>query len=96
MSYTSHQTIGTALDAFFKKSGYYSHIKEAEIREQWSSIVGTMFAKATTNIAFKNKTMFVSVNSAAIKQELFLNRTTIVYRINEKIKEPYIKEIIFR
>jgi len=88
--------IGTALDAFFKKSGYYARIKEAEIREQWSAIVGTVFARATTHIGFKNGTMFVEVNSAAIKHELFINRTTIIYRINEKIKEPYIKEIIFR
>lgn len=94
--YTSHQTIGSALDAFFKKSGYYDKIKQAEIREQWSAIVGVMFAKATTNMYFKSGTMFVSVNSAAIKHELFVNRTTIIYRINEKIKEPYIKEIIFR
>lgn len=89
-------TIGAALEQFFKKSKYYSHIKEAEIRESWGDIVGTMFANATTNISFNNKTMFVSVNSAAIKHELFLNRTTIIFRINEKIKDTYVKEIIFR
>ncbi|MDR2962283.1 MAG: DUF721 domain-containing protein [Bacteroidales bacterium] len=88
--------ISTALDSFFKKSGYYAHIKEAEIREQWAVIVGGMFAKATANIAFRGGTMFVTVNSAAIKQELFNNRSIIIHRINEKIQEPYIKEIIFR
>ena len=96
MKRTNFQSLGQALDDFFKKSGLEKKIKEAEIKENWKTIVGPVFAKATKKIAICNGVLFVTMESPAIKNELLLNRTILLNKLNESVRSQYVTEIVIK
>jgi len=65
------------------------------IQRIWSQIVGRHIAKRTSEIRLKNDTLFVRLNSAALRTELSFAKTKIIRNLNRQLGEDIIKEIVF-
>ena len=74
----------------------FMRMYEMKVKKKWAEVVGPMFANAATSIVLNNKLLIVKVNSAAIRNELLLNKTTIINRMNEELKRHAVSEIIFK
>jgi len=96
MKRTNFQNLGQAIDDFFKNSGLEHKIKEIQIKENWKTIVGPVFAKATKRISLFKGVLFVTIDSPSIKHELLLNRTILIQRLNESVKKQIVYEIVIR
>ena len=48
----------------------------------------------TTDINLKNKTLFIKLNSPALKQELSYGKEKIINLINERFEENIVQKII--
>jgi predicted nucleic acid-binding Zn ribbon protein len=96
MRRSNFQQMGQVIDDFFKKSGLLQKFKETELKENWNSIVGPLFAKSTKKIAIYNGVLFVTMDSPAIKNEIFLNRTKIIERLNSSVNQQIIHDIVVK
>lgn len=74
----------------------FERMYEMKVKKKWKEVVGPMFANAATSIVLNNKLLIVTVNSAAIRNELLLNKTAIINRMNEELKKHAVSEIIFK
>lgn len=89
------QTIGEAmgdmLDAFKIKKKF----NQTHIIESWNELMGTAIARQTREIFFKDKKLFVRIDSGALKQELSMHKSMVVDKLNNFIGEEVVKEVIF-
>ena len=85
------QVIGEVLDEY--KIG--GKIREARIIAAWSEVLGPL-AKPADELYIKNKVLFARLSSSVVRNELYMMRSTLVRRLNEKAGEEVITDIVFR
>ncbi len=61
----------------------------------WEAIMGAAVAHRTTQIIFREKKLFVYLNSASLRQELFNSRDKIKSLLNEEAGAEIVEEIVF-
>lgn len=69
---------------------------EAKVISSWEELMGKTVASRTTNLYLKDKKLYVTFSSAAIKNELIMNRSKVMALIDEKFGKGTILELIFK
>lgn len=93
---SNEQTIKEAILEFLKVSQLSAKVAEQKIINGWEKLVGKMIAKHTKEITIRNGKLFLHIDSAPLKQELFYSRDKIIKLLNEEASEEVIKEIVFK
>ncbi len=70
-------------------------LNEVRLINSWEKVVGKMISRHTGNIYIKKKKLFVSVDSAALKNELSYSKENIIRMLNAEVGVKTIDEIIF-
>ena len=94
--HNSHLNMGEALNEFIQKNKLQKGIDKVDAREAWSSLMGNGVNNYTTNVELKNDTLFVSLSSAVLRQELSMGTSKIITMLNEELGKDLIKKIILR
>jgi predicted nucleic acid-binding Zn ribbon protein len=71
-------------------------IKELKLIESWPKVVGAMIAKHSTGLYFRDKKLYVTLDNAAIREELLFAKTKLLKSINKIAGENLVEEIIFK
>lgn len=72
----------------------FLRMEEFSVKQKWKEVVGPMFANAATSIRLSNKVLLISVNSATIRNELILNKSTICARINKELHKNLVYDMV--
>lgn len=72
------------------------HLDETRVLENWGKICGSMIAAHTTQLSVKNGILFVSVDSAALRQELQYQKDKLLEKLNKEAGRSLIGNIIFK
>jgi len=88
--------LGDAIDQLFRAQKLDVKISQFTVKNSWKDIVGDMVAKNTTEISFNGKTIFVTLNSAALKNELSFRKEDLVNNINKFCGTKLVDQIIIR
>lgn len=81
-----------AIVGFLRESGLEQQVLEVQMEEVWPSVMGETVAKLTRSVEVKNGMLYVKVNSAALKAQLFENRFELVRKLNEAVGAEVIKD----
>ncbi|MCS6991820.1 MAG: DUF721 domain-containing protein [Chitinophagales bacterium] len=87
-------TIGEAVQLLIRQLGLEEKIYERQLRSQWASLFGPAFAKYTETISLRNKKLYLRVNSAPLRQEIWFNRSQLIARIHEAIAPGIVEEVV--
>jgi hypothetical protein len=91
------QTISEVLNDFFKENAELrKRILEIRIKRAWGEVLGPMIQQYTHNIYIKNDTLYVSLTSSVLRNELTLNRDKLVKSLNDYAGSTVIHTIIIR
>jgi len=93
---SNEQSLKSVISEFLKVSRLSGKLAEQKIIDGWEKIMGKMIAKHTKQISISNKKLFLQLDSAPLKQELFYAREKIIKMLNEEAGENVVEEIIFR
>lgn len=96
MRKSNTQKISEVIDEFLKGSGLSHKLKKARIINHWEELVGKAVANRTTSIYIKRKTLFVTLNSSVVRNELILMRRQIIDALNKHAGEEIIDKIVIR
>ena len=77
----------------YRLEGKYA---EAMVIGAWPEIMGLAVANRTTELRFSEGKLFVTINSASLRQELFIAKEKIIQLLNEAAGSAAVKEIVFR
>jgi predicted nucleic acid-binding Zn ribbon protein len=96
MRKSNTQKISEIVDEYLKSSGLNHKLKKARIINHWEDMVGRAVAKRTTSIYIRKKTLFVSLNSSVVKNELLMMRQQIIDALNKYAGEIIIEKIVIK
>ncbi len=88
--------VGAVVEEYIEALKLRGKMNQFHARNSWDEMMGPMVAQATTKIFFKNKTLFVYINSSVLKSELMMVKTKIKDMLNKKVGAQVVGDIIFR
>ena len=89
------QTIGEVLDDIVRSKALKNGLTNEKINQLWTKLMGENINKYTDKIIVKNKTLIITLSSAALREELIYGKEKIIKMINEEADVKLIEKIIF-
>lgn len=84
--------IGDALISYLRESGLEQSVLDVQIEQVWPRVMGDVVNQLTRKVEVKDGVLYVHVNSAALKAQLFENRFELVRKLNEAVGAKAIRD----
>ena len=88
--------IGAILNEIISVNNLQSGLDEVDVKAAWFALMGNGVATYTKEVLVKNHTLYVSLNSAVLREELSYGKRKIIAMINEELKKEVVKEVVLR
>jgi len=85
-----------AIDSYLKANGLDEVYREKQILAKWESLVGKPIALRTDYVTIKEKTLYVEMNSAVMRDELFKHKEKLISIINKEAGFEMINAVFFK
>lgn len=85
-----------AVNSFLKASGLEDEYVEKKVLGNWENIVGKPIALRTDKLRIENKILYITLNSAVMRDELFQQKSKIIQLINEEAGLEMINDVYLR
>ena len=90
------ENISDVLKEFIKDNKLESGIDNVRIVELWKEQMGPGVANYTQQIQLSNKTLFISLSSAVLREELSYGKSKIIQMMNKALGKELITKIVLR
>lgn len=91
-----HMALSEALSEFIKENKLQKGMDKVDAREAWTNLMGNGVNNYTTSVELKNETLYVSLSSSVLREELSLGKSKIITMINEELGRELVKKLILR
>lgn len=92
----NQSTLEEAIERFLKATNLKAKMKQLDVVDAWSEVLGKAVANRTEKVFLRGKTLVVVMNSSVMRDELAHAKTQIITMINTHVKEERIKDIWFQ
>ena len=89
-------SLSEALNAFIKENKLQKGIDKVMVRKAWEKIMDNGVNNYTTAVELRNDTLFVSLSSSVLREELSHGKSKIIDMINEELNKDLVKIIVLR
>ena len=87
-------SIGDVLKEFIEKNKLQTGMDKINVEEAWKSLMGNGVKSYTKEVVLKGTTLYVSLTSAVLREELSYGKQKIIKMINEELRKEVIKDVI--
>ncbi len=96
MKYVKTKPISDILREYMRMQGLETPLLQHRLIEKgWPAVVGKEVEAATSSIKIYNQVLYVRLRSAVLRQELMMQRTLLVQRLNAYVDAFIISDIHF-
>ncbi|MCM4151417.1 DUF721 domain-containing protein [Arenibacter sp. N53] len=88
--------LGEALQEFISENKLQKGMDRVNAREAWINLMGNGVNNYTTAIELRNDTLFVSLSSSVLREELSHGKSKIIKLLNEELGKNLITKIVLR
>lgn len=88
--------IGKALREFIKENHLEKGIDRVNAREAWKKVMGKGVCNYTNAVELRNETLFVSLSSSVLREELSLGKSKIIVMLNDELGKDIVKKLVLR
>ena len=71
-------------------------LNQTKINAVWGRLMGKSISRYTSDIKLRRNKLYVTIESASLRQELSFGKEKIIKIINEELGENYIEDVIIR
>ncbi|MDR2122622.1 MAG: DUF721 domain-containing protein [Flavobacteriaceae bacterium] len=89
------QTSNSAIKNLIKKLGIEEKLLIIKIEEIWKKMMGLPISLHTQRIFIDDQTLFIQLDSAALRHELNFNQNKILSELNKEIEQEFFTKIKF-
>jgi len=90
------QSIAKVLDEIVNSEALKTGITNTRIKDLWFELLGSHMTNYTDKVLLKGNTIIVSLNNAALREELTYGKEKIRKMMNEELGSEVLKKIILR
>ncbi|NHF61156.1 DUF721 domain-containing protein [Flavobacteriaceae bacterium TP-CH-4] len=91
-----HLKLGEALREFINENKLQRGIDKVEVRKAWTALMGNGVNNYTTAVELQRDTLFVSLSSSVLREELSHGKSKIIALLNEELGKDLIKKLVLR
>lgn len=88
--------MGEALQEFISENKLQKGMDRVNAREAWKQMMGSGVNNYTTAIELRNDTLFVSLSSSVLREELSHGKSKIIKMLNDELGRNLITKIVLR
>ncbi|WP_273566509.1 DUF721 domain-containing protein [Maribacter halichondriae] len=88
--------LGDALQEFIKVNKLEKGIDKVNVRDAWANLMGNGVNNYTTTVELRGETLFVSLSSSVLREELSHGKTKIINMLNEELGKELVKKLVLR
>ena len=89
-------SIGDVLKQFIEKNKLQDGMNKIDVQDAWKSLMGNGVNSYTKEVILKGTTLYVSLTSAVLREELSYGKQKIIKMINEELGKEVIKDVVLR
>ena len=89
-----HQSLQDALQEFISTNKLDKGIEKIEVKSLWKDLMGNGVQSYTTAVELRGSTLYVSLSSSVLRQELSYGKTKIITMLNEALEKEVIKTLV--
>ena len=90
------KSLKSVLNNLIDNNSLNSGLNNVKVQSLWEKTMGFNVNSYTNEIHLKNKTLYVSLSSSVLRQELSYGKQKIISLINEEIGQKIINKIVLR
>lgn len=95
MKKSNEQTLKEVIQSLLETYRLNKGMQESRVITSWDKIAGNFVAKNTEKLYIRNNTLFIRLNSPALKNELAFEKTRLIQAINKSVDQEVITDIVF-
>jgi len=88
--------MGEALQEFIKVNKLEKGIDKVDAQEAWKKLMGNGVVNYTNAVELRHETLYVSLSSSVLREELSLGKSKIITMLNEELGKEVVKKLILR
>ena len=96
MAKHNDQIIGDVLKNMVRDMKISPKLHELKIKKFWLDVMGTTINSYTKEIKLRRNKLFITIESAPLRQELSYGKEKLLKVLNREIGEEYIQDIVIR
>ena len=89
-------SMSDALQDFIETNKLQKGMDKVNARESWIKLMGNGVNNYTTAIELRNGTLFVSLSSSVLREELSHGKSKIIVMLNEELGKELVKKLVLR
>lgn len=89
------EPIGNLIRNFLRQESLDTPLNEQRLIHSWGEIMGNLIASYTKEVYIRNQVLYVHLTSAALRQELMMERESLVRKLNNHMGAAVINHIVF-
>ena len=93
---SNESSISDVLKEFIEVNKLQLGMDKIDVQQAWKSLMGNGVNSYTNDVILKGSTLYVSLSSAVLRQELSYGKQKIISMINEELRKDVVKDLIFR
>ncbi|MCA6363680.1 MAG: DUF721 domain-containing protein [Bacteroidetes bacterium] len=93
---SNEYTLREAINELLETYRLNTKLDEFKAIQAWEKLMGPAIARYTRHISINNRTLYVEITSAALRQELSYGKSKIIQMMNEAAGSEVIDEVILR
>lgn len=96
MKKNNAENVSGVILQYLRETGLETPLNEHRLIQAWGTVLGPAVSKYTKELKIYNQVLFVTVSSAAMRNELMMRRTELVSRLNSHVGAQVITQIVLR
>lgn len=96
MRRTQSETVSDVVWQYLREQGLEMPLNQYRIIQAWNSVMGKTVSRYTSNLEIHNQTLYVTMTSASLKNEIMMRRTELAKALNAYVGAQVISSIIVK
>lgn len=92
----NESSIGDVLKEFIQVNKLEVGMDKMDVEAAWKTLMGNGVNSYTKEVMLKGTTLYVSLTSAVLREELSYGKQKIIAMINEELRKDVVKDIVLR
>ena len=88
------KTLKVVLNKFIEKNSLNSGLDNVKVQNLWKKTMGDNVNSYTNEVILKNQTLYISLSSSILRQELSYGKDKIIELINKEFGQSTVKKIV--
>ncbi len=93
---SNESPISEVIKAFIENNKLQSGMDKIDVEKAWKELMGNGVNTYTKEVILKGTTLYVTLSSAVLREELSHGKQKIITMLNDELRKDVVKELVLR